>query len=268
MEPAVINHRLAGYLSKSELDSLIQREIAEVNRRILRYRGTRPLIPVRGREVLLVDDGVATGLTSIAAARALRAQGAKRVVLAAPVCPAGADEVLGEEFAQVVCVLQPADLMAIGLWYLDFSPTTDEEVIRLLEAARHQDAVPAVEVEIPADGVVLPGDLAVPVAPVGIVLFAHGSGSSRKSPRNVQVAQSLNRTGLATLLFDLQQAECGEVGSPTSGNDRGDAARARAGCGPQGSRRAGAGAEVADGQPAGLRLSAHPTGRRQQAPGQ
>jgi len=190
-------------LSPRELDDVVGRAQRELAERMARYDALRQRLAVAGRTVLLVDDGLATGRSAQAAARSLRKRGAARVILAVPVAaPASARAARGW-VDDVVCVEMPPDLWAIGLWYEDFSPISDEEVAALL--AEHGGAV-AREVAIEAaPGCVLSGDLTVPWGAYarGIVAFAHGSGSSRLSPRNRQVASALNEAGFATLLFDL-----------------------------------------------------------------
>jgi putative phosphoribosyl transferase len=186
-----------------------ERERAELDRRVAEYRGGAPMLPVAGRTVILVDDGLATGFTIRAGAAVLREMGADRVVLAVPVGAPDTVDRLTEEGYEVVCPLTPRVFWAIGEFYDDFTQTTDEEVIDLLAAASQpgpdpaSDPVTEEEVTIPVDSVVLPGILSVPSDPIGIVVFAHGSGSSRLSPRNAAVARHLNGAGMATLLFDL-----------------------------------------------------------------
>jgi putative phosphoribosyl transferase len=201
-------------------------ERAELERRARRYRGDRPCVEVEGRTVVVVDDGIATGSTARAACRIVRDMGAARVVLAAPVAPQGWTELLGDVADEFVCVDTPEDFFGIGQFYADFSQTTDEEVIACLEqsaaAAPERRTAPAGspfpadtsfgrarddEVAVQAGPVRLGGQLTVPDEPFGTVLFAHGSGSSRHSPRNRFVAAALNRAGLATLLFDLLTEE-------------------------------------------------------------
>ncbi|HTR89624.1 MAG TPA: phosphoribosyltransferase family protein [Solirubrobacteraceae bacterium] len=207
-------------LSGERLRELIARAEAELAERRLRYRGAREATPLGGRTAILVDDGLATGQSARAAVASLRARGAGRVILAVPVAaPESADE-LRRQADEVVCVEEPAELWAIGYWYEDFRPTSDEEVAALLARygevpsgpdtagrSRSPDGEPlpeSSEVTIPlAPGLALSGDLAVPARARGIVVFAHGSGSSRLSPRNRSVAQALNEAGFATLLFDL-----------------------------------------------------------------
>ncbi|MGE0352934.1 MAG: phosphoribosyltransferase [Gemmatimonadales bacterium] len=118
-------------------------ETLEMERREQAYRGDAPPTPVAGRTVILVDDGLATGATAIAAARAVRQGGPRRIVLAAPVCAQASIPVLKAEVDDLVCLEAPADFRAVGQFYLDFSPTTDGEVLRCLTAAaaRSSDGV-------------------------------------------------------------------------------------------------------------------------------
>src|SRR5690606_13941712 len=134
------------------------------------------------------------------------AQGAERIVLAVPVAPPDTVRSLADVADEVVAVEQPRWLSSIGQWYHDFRQTSDEEVVALLnEAASGQRT--SREVQIKAAGVELPGSLTVPAKATGVVVFAHGSGSSRFSPRNVQVAEALQAANLGTLLFDLLTEE-------------------------------------------------------------
>ena len=185
-----------------------RRERAELERRAARYRRGRSPVPVKGRTVIVVDDGVATGSTALAACRIVRARGADRVVLAVPVAPRDWAERLGRDADALVCPHTPARFWAIGEFYRDFTQTSDEEVEELLHEATvratgEPDGTPDPEVTLDVDGVPLHGTLVLPPQATGVVLFAHGSGSSRHSPRNRYVAGELNRAGLATLLLDL-----------------------------------------------------------------
>ncbi|KJS62766.1 phosphoribosyltransferase family protein [Streptomyces rubellomurinus] len=205
--------RVAG-VTDGQLAEVERRERAELARRARRYRGDRPPVELRGRTVVVVDDGIATGSTARAACLIVRARGAARVVLAVPVAPGDWTDRLTGVADELVCVGTPSPFFAIGEFYDDFTQTEDEEVLRLLAAARHEHPPPAVadppdsgpverELLLPVAGVRLAGLLTVPDGARGVVVFAHGSGSSRHSPRNRYVARYLNRAGLATLLFDL-----------------------------------------------------------------
>lgn len=153
---------------------------------------------------VLVDDGLATGGTMVAAVRWAHARGARRVVVAVPVGAARTARSLerDEDVDAVVCLVAPFDLGAIGMWYDDFHEVSDADVVELLTATRDRDLVTSTA-EIGIGDVRLPADLTIPSEPIGWIVFAHGSGSSRRSPRNVSVAAVLNRAGMATLLFDL-----------------------------------------------------------------
>ncbi|MET8921202.1 MULTISPECIES: phosphoribosyltransferase family protein [Streptomyces] len=189
-------------VGEKDLVAVERAEAAELVRRAHAYREGRPRLPLEGRAVVVVDDGVATGATARAACQVVRAQGAAYVVLAVPVASPDAAARLREDADEVVCLSAPVLFSAVGEWYRDFSQTSDEEVVALLARAS-ADAVTAEEVEVDAGGVPLSGDLVLPADAGAVVVFAHGSGSSRHSPRNRSVAAALNRAGLGTLLFDL-----------------------------------------------------------------
>ena len=197
----------AEQVSEREFAEVEQRERAELHRRAERYRLDRPRAMVAGRTAIVVDDGIATGSTARAACQVARAHGAARVILAVPVAPRGSVAALGQVADQVVCLESPEPFYAIGQWYQDFSQTSDAEVVRLLRAAA--DGGTEREVQVPAASVTLPGRLTVPPDARGMVLFAHGSGSGRSSPRNLFVAAGLHVAGLGTLLFDLLTPEEG-----------------------------------------------------------
>lgn len=130
----VLNEELIARVGVDDaaISMVADRERAELERRIRRYRGERPPVPVQGRTVILVDDGIATGSTARAAVDVLRRRGASRVVLAAPVAPREAMATLGHAADEVVTVETPRLFMAIGQFYDDFSQTTDDEVADLL----------------------------------------------------------------------------------------------------------------------------------------
>ena len=215
---------LSAGVDPDELATVRAHEHAQVEGRAARYRARRPREPLAGRVAVIVDDGIATGATARAACQVARAQGAARVVLAVPVAPPGWETAIAGAADELVCAATPAGFTAIGQFYADFSPVTDEEVIACLEqpstpaaAAAGASAVwdtdppapgagqPArgAEVEAATGVIRLPGYLTVPEDAPGIVVFVHGSGSSRHSPRNRHIARILNDAGLGTLLFDL-----------------------------------------------------------------
>lgn len=122
-------------LRNGELEQIVTRERAELRRRVQAYRGDRPPPDLRDRTVIVVDDGAATGLTDVAALRAVRRQQPRWVVLALPVCSTEALELLHDEADQVVCLRAPRHFHGVGYWYRDFSQVSDEEVIDALRRA-------------------------------------------------------------------------------------------------------------------------------------
>ena len=203
--------RLAG-INDVELAAVEAAERAELSRRARRFRGGRERIPLLGRVVVVVDDGIATGSTARAACEVARAEGAARVVLAVPVAPRDWTVRLAGAADDFVCVDTPEPFFAVGQFYADFTQTTDDEVTACLSraatpltaaAAGDDPPVRDDEVTVHAGPVEVAGHLYVPEDARGVVVFAHGSGSSRHSPRNRNVAAVLNAAGLATLLFDL-----------------------------------------------------------------
>lgn len=206
--------RSAGLGSK-DLDDAERRERPELERRAAVYREGRSRVEVHGRCAIVVDDGIATGSSVRAACRVLRALGAARIIVAVPVASRMAVTDLRGECDELVCLDAPDPFFAVGEWYSDFSQTADEEVVDLLrraaltqERARGRTEEPNApehgeEVVVRSGDASLAGRLTVPPDPRGIVLFAHGSGSSRHSPRNRRVAAVLQQAGLATLLLDL-----------------------------------------------------------------
>lgn len=202
-------------ISAEELEASLSRAQAELAERSARYRNGARHPEVAGRTVIVVDDGLATGGTASAAVEALRERGAGRIVVGVPVAAPESAARLRELADEVVCVEQPPELRGVGAWYSDFSQTRDEEVVELLGRARAEAgaAGPAQQPERPSaagpvriavgEGAEVDADLVVPAGASGLVIFAHGSGSSRHSSRNRHVAALLQRRGLATLLLDL-----------------------------------------------------------------
>jgi putative phosphoribosyl transferase len=209
----VVNQNVVSHLgvTASQWRAVEAWEREKLETRTARFRRGRERVDLRGRVAVVVDDGMATGSTARVACEVARHLGAAKVVMAVPVAPV---ETVRDfrEADEVVCLETPRRFMAVGQYYLDFGQTSDEEVVVTLDAARRR--LPGsgkaravgdcdLEVEIPAGTVVLPGHLHLPDDARGVVVFAHGSGSSRRSPRNRFVASVLYDAGLGTLLLDL-----------------------------------------------------------------
>jgi putative phosphoribosyl transferase len=186
-------------VSAAEVAAVREREQAEVTARAALYRASRAREPLDGRVAVVVDDGIATGATARAACEVARAHGAVRVILAVPVAPPGWVDRLAGAADELVSAHVAQDFTSVGQFYEDFTQTTDEQVNACLldQAGWAGDVAPAV------GQVRLSGYLTVPPNAPGIVLFAHGSGSGRNSPRNRYVAEVLHAAGLGTFLFDL-----------------------------------------------------------------
>lgn len=223
-------------ISDQQIADITAREQQEIDRRERAYRGGRPALDIQGKTVILVDDGIATGATLRAAIAALRTQAPAKLIVAVGVAPLESCEDLSAEVDELVCLLKPDPFWAVGLWFANFAPTSDDEVRTLLAQANHAEPtavaykgaeeqarcaptarpIQHTSVQIMAGRVTLTGDLSIPEGAQALILFAHGSGSSRFSPRNRFVAQILQEGGLATLLFDLLTTGEEEIDMRTS----------------------------------------------------
>ncbi|MCV7261138.1 phosphoribosyltransferase [Mycobacterium shimoidei] len=121
-------------ISEAQVRAVIERETTELNRREQAYRGGRPVADPRGKTVILVDDGIATGASMMAAVGALQAAGPAAIVVAVPVGPPSACEQLAQEVDDVVCATMPPDFEAVGQVFVDFHQVSDDEVRELLAA--------------------------------------------------------------------------------------------------------------------------------------
>lgn len=209
-------------IGDADLRHGVEAERRELERRQERYRAGREPLDVRGRDVVVVDDGLATGVTAEAALRDVLARAPRSLTLAVPVCAGETADRLGEVADHVVCALVPPALRSVGEWYERFDQTSDEEVVRILDrsgpgSGPHAGPADAGSREPPEErpvvlavdddgGATVAADLVVPPGARGLVVFAHGSGSSRRSSRNRLVAAALQERGLATLLLDLLTA--------------------------------------------------------------
>lgn len=207
------------YADAAYIEQESARQLELIRERRRRYSPQRAPIDPAGRTVIVVDDGLATGATMQAALASLRQRHPRRLVCAVPVAAPESLDAVAQLCDEAVCVAAPQDFRAVGQFYERFPPVSEDEVLALLAvptassaplASSNTDAAAAPvrsarsqHVRIPAGRVVLEGDLDVPDGARGLVVFAHGSGSGRHSPRNRFVARVLNANGLATLLCDL-----------------------------------------------------------------
>lgn len=138
----VLDERLVEVLHISDeyIREITAHEMAELDRRLRRFRDDRPFPLMEGRTVILVDDGVATGVTARAAIMFLKLQAPKQLIFAVPVCSDHAARLISPEVDRLLCLHAPSDFKAVGLWYDNFAQTTDEEVSALLEDASRRIA--------------------------------------------------------------------------------------------------------------------------------
>jgi putative phosphoribosyl transferase len=217
--------RVAG-LEEGEMERITASTLRTLREREGRFRAGREPLDVTGKTVILVDDGIATGASMQAAVRMLKKMSPARLVVAFPVAPVGICPRLRREVDEVICLDEERDFFAVGQFYRDFSQVSDAEVIELMQKAEQMPAAGAgtpvlvdeandppgsggeeMDVTIRVNGLQLEGVLHLPQNCVGVVLFAHGSGSSRFSPRNRFVAKVLQQRQIGTLLFDLLTGE-------------------------------------------------------------
>ncbi|WP_367253284.1 phosphoribosyltransferase [Pseudomonas sp. stari2] len=135
-EEALRGHRI----DRASFNAVVARETQELSRREKAYRGNRPLPPLKDQVVILIDDGLATGSSMMAAIQAVRAQAPARIVVAVPVAPHETVEALRYEVDEVICTRVPEWMISIGYWYRDFSQTSDEEVITLMQRAWQRES--------------------------------------------------------------------------------------------------------------------------------
>ncbi|WP_327002556.1 phosphoribosyltransferase family protein [Dactylosporangium sp. NBC_01737] len=140
--PPVFNTEALQYLDlvEEDLAGAVAHERAEISRRLRRYRGERPAPQTAGRTVVLVDDGLATGVTARAALRWLRTRQPQHVLLAVPVCSRAARDAMTTDADTVICLRAPEPFTAVGTWYADFRQLTDTDVEQILEQFRHAHA--------------------------------------------------------------------------------------------------------------------------------
>lgn len=195
-----------------DIRNTLKSEKTEVQRQINLFRQGAKLGDLTQNCVIIVDDGLATGATVKAAIRFLQKKGVEHIVVAVPVAPASTARVIRPRVEELVTLLELEDLYSVGQWYRDFNQVSDDEVLSLLAEQSGQNRklrlLPksrSVMISLAnGDGKSrLRGELTEFPGMKAMIVFTHGSGSGRRSTRNVLVAEVLNRAGFGTLLFDL-----------------------------------------------------------------
>lgn len=196
----VLNPDIARLVPAQDIDALTRAASAEVARRAAAWRAHPAEEDLAGRAVVLVDDGIATGASVRAAIAVLRAHRIARLVLAVPVVARDVAAQLRPLVDDLITLREPDELYGVGAWYADFRQVDDDHVRKLLDEARRGGTQ---DQDIPTPAGPLAALVTVPHRASGLVLFAHGSSSSRFSPRNAAVAERLHSAGLGTVLLDL-----------------------------------------------------------------
>lgn len=188
---------------KDEIDAIAKDRLNEIKTRSNLYRKYIPQINLEGRNVIVVDDGLATGATMEATLLWLKTQKVKKIIVAVPVSSQDAAKKVIKLCDEFISLITPQDMWAVGMWYQNFDQVSDDEVIAIFQKQTGVSKVVDRDVWIEDGMNILQGHLHVPKEAKAMVMFAHGGGSSHKSPRNQFVAKALNEAGFATLLFDL-----------------------------------------------------------------
>jgi len=204
------NHRIINSygITDDELDNYKNQALHAAQEQVQNLRKSRSALLVQDINIILVDDGIATGATVQSAIKLLKDKGARKIWLAVPVCPRDLRPTFESLVDEMVTLEEPENLWAVGQFYQNFPQVNNQAVIDLLALRPHYfDSVSPFDMKkeftIVEGGLRLPGVIYNNPSPKGWVIFAHGSGSSRKSPRNNFVAERLQNAGMSVLLFDL-----------------------------------------------------------------
>lgn len=193
-------------LTPQDVERARTRVAGEIRRRMSLYEAPPLADFLPDRDVVLVDDGLATGLTMRAAVVYARRHGARQITVAVPCASASAAERFRREADRVVSLVVDEAFEAVGAYYVDFSPVSDDEVVAMLRGARGRDEEQPLRVSFTnPQGRRLAGELLLPdtPGPHPVVVFAHGFGSDKASPRNRLVADALVAVGIAAFVFDF-----------------------------------------------------------------
>lgn len=140
----VLNQALIRQLgiTEEQINAVLEQENRELIRRLKAFRGDRPFPDLNQKTVILVDDGLATGATAMAAVETLKRMHPKKLILAIPVCAPDSERLLSQHVDRLICLASPPEFSAVGAWYQDFKQTTDAEASQLLEKARQKANLP------------------------------------------------------------------------------------------------------------------------------
>lgn len=190
-------------INENEVARIIIEKITEIRRKSKFYRKIIPKISLEGRNVIIVDDGLATGATMEAALNWIKTKNTKKVIVAVAVASVDAFERIKKLGIDCIALQTPPEFWAVGIYFEDFTQVSDKEVLQYFTQKKTHHTVPEHKITIENEDIKLHGILNIPEKSKGIIIFAHGSGSSHQSPRNIYVANALNKAGFGTLLFDL-----------------------------------------------------------------
>lgn len=190
-------------INRKQLQLIARQKTDDIKQQLKTYRGKAAALSIKDRTVIIVDDGIATGSTLVTAIQYLRGKHPRRIVVAAPVAAKNAIKLLHEKADEVVCLYEPEPFTAVGLWYKNFDEVSDDQAAYLLKECSYLQQQNTEELSFRAGDAQLWGDLQTAKEMRGLVIFAHGGGSSRQSPRNQLVAKELNKAGFSTFLIDL-----------------------------------------------------------------
>lgn len=190
-------------VSKTYIQQTSEEKLRQLKEMLIKLRGAAQSFNLKQKDIIIVDDGIATGATLKAAVSVLRKRGVRKITLAAPVGARQSIEELKKVADEVVTLISPDDFVAVGFWYETFPQVTEKEVIQKLETLQYLHFPRRQEIILHKENLELHGDWTVVENERGLIIFALVSGDSRLSLRNQYIANEFNKSGFSTLLFDL-----------------------------------------------------------------
>ena len=191
-------------LREDEIEELLDKHILIAKAKATRLRQGRAMLNLKDKDILLVDDGIATGATVEAAIKMLKHNKVNEIIVVTPLASEESVARISPQVDKVIVLETPSPFLSVGRWYRSFEPVSDIEVERILDQCQVQDQNKyQINITLNCNGQCLDGKLVKVSDEKAWVVFVHGSGSSHLSPRNNWVASELNAAGFSTLLFDL-----------------------------------------------------------------